>query len=346
MKEMTSRTAHQEHFNNLLTNLRRFDEERVDFLTPLKTLKVNDAGQLVHQQERRQDFYNLSDFSKGQFANKLLWGIPYHYCQKIPNDLYAHNCNYQLDKMIEEDRKALDKELLIRTHNNNALGILTKAYKKLDNYDVVLAVGNAIKSLGLSGDFEIKQLNNSSEYFSAKFVLKDDFIVGNTNGKPDIHRIGWIITNSEVGKSALRVTAYIWRLVCSNGLIRQVSEHKAFKQVHLSHLSQQELFGKIDNAIFMSIEEAKKTIERLVEAKEVKFDNVEKEIERLTERYKFTLDFSDRVLKTVQAENDNTKFGIIQAITDNAKYSGSVEALNKFETIAGEYLGKKLVLAV
>ncbi|HEY5284669.1 MAG TPA: DUF932 domain-containing protein, partial [Polyangia bacterium] len=67
--------------------------------------------------------------------------------------------------------------------------------------------------------------DESSQYAA---VNREDVDLG--IAKPDHHRNGFLIANSETGSRSLTLLVWIWRLVCTNGLIAPLSS--VFRMIH------------------------------------------------------------------------------------------------------------------
>jgi hypothetical protein len=109
---------------------------------------------------------------------------------------------------------------LIRTLDGSVRAVLSDSYRPLDNFDLAEAVLPTL--LGVEAEVI------SCEVTESRFYLKA--VTRRVEGevKPgDIIRAGLVVSNSEVGHGSLRVEALDYRLVCTNGMIREAAVRKA-----------------------------------------------------------------------------------------------------------------------
>jgi len=149
-----------------------------------------------------------------QLATKLK--IPYVYYKRMLNEdslLLEQNINTWLSKE--------ERDFLVRNLDNKARAFLSSKYRCLDNFDLVFMMLDEIKKR----EGEIKQtfVSDTNIYIKAVTPKEVEVDVG------DIIQSGIIVSNSEVGRGALTVNPFIYRLVCENGMIASES----LRKVHL-----------------------------------------------------------------------------------------------------------------
>jgi len=177
---------------------------------------------------------SLTPWATGQLCARL--SIPTPYFKRCPPCLRDSQVNYWLRYAPaptgEEDEDAgpfaepdephlaagWDDTWLLRGRKDRLRGILSSRYAALDNAQLL----DALRPLLLDRQerLEVKDFALSEESLHlrlvdpqlAREVLKDDRLM-----------VGFHVSNSEVGRHSVRVDALVWRLVCSNGLIRLVN---------------------------------------------------------------------------------------------------------------------------
>lgn len=180
-------------------------------------------------------------------------GIPKRYYDKM---LTGGHSNL-LDKNVTHWLKANGEVgYLVRTFidpikkTGIARALLSDRFLTLDNYDVLLAVLEAIRNAGIPPDFFKIEGNITDKGFYARFsvpsievdapnLLKQYRVPNGDNSKTGIIA-GFIITNSEVGFRRFTISPRAVILRCNNGL---TFIDDAFNQVHLG--SQMEKFTEI-----------------------------------------------------------------------------------------------------
>jgi hypothetical protein len=142
-------------------------------------------------------------------------GIPKPYYDRMladAPDLLAANVNRWLT--AQPVRK------LVRTLDGAARAILSDSYRPLDNFDLAEAVLPTLVGV----EAEVVSCDVTDARFYLKAVTKR--VEGEV--KPgDVIRAGLVVSNSEIGHGALRVEALDYRLVCTNGMIREAAVRKA-----------------------------------------------------------------------------------------------------------------------
>lgn len=186
-----------------------------------------------------------------------------------------------------------------------------------------------------------------------------------TRGKEvdDILQFGVMVTNSEVGASAVRVTPFVYRLVCTNGLVSmqslaQVKKNHIGKQI--KGLSGSEVTSDgTSNAAFLAevrtmVAEAlnnagvAKTIADQFKA--AKKDNILGDPGAVMRNIGKTMNLAASEVKTMaqylMSNGDLNRFGVVNAITQYAarNKSANYDRITEIEAIGGSVLnmGKAL----
>jgi hypothetical protein len=142
-------------------------------------------------------------------------GIPKPYYDRMLEqqpDLLARNVNTWL--------QAQPAKRLVRTLDGQVRALLSDSYRPLDNLDLAEAV--------LPKLIDLQATVLSGEVTESRFYLKA--VTPRISGEVkvgDVLQAGVVISNSEVGHGSLRVEALDYRLVCTNGMIRETAVRKA-----------------------------------------------------------------------------------------------------------------------
>ncbi len=184
-----------------------------DFVVNLKALTVKEsvrtfpALQVLEKDEALQ----LTDHSLNQLCGRLEIGTLYiNKCLPVSQSLVAHNLNF----WISNNK---DRDLMLRTYENfdkskNVRAILSNRYKMIDAHHVLNPALSKIMDLG--AEFKYSHYDGDRLNVTATLpklegeVQKDDIIQG-----------GITITNSEIGNGGLLIQPFLYRLVCTNGMV-------------------------------------------------------------------------------------------------------------------------------
>lgn len=190
------------------------------------------------------DHYPLSHWGSLQLADKC--GIPRKYYEAMLAagmvELTAENVNAWLSK--QGDRR------LVRIADGRIRAVLSDRYRVLDNYDLAFLTMERAKQ----HNAQVQRCDLTETRMYVKLVVPGYAEYLNEQGKAqpqsghvklsdlnldkDPHVPGLIISNSEVGDGAFRVEPFVFRLVCSNGLIGESSLYKV-------HLGQRMEIGEL-----------------------------------------------------------------------------------------------------
>jgi hypothetical protein len=134
--------------------------------------------------------------------------------------------------------------------------------------------------------------------------------------KPDRHRNGFLIANSEVGARSLSLLVWIWRLVCTNGMVAASS--KIFRMIHRKRKDGL-IEEKLGNAIHQLPEQWKRTEGTLRSARLDPVEDPHAALEVLVTAHPQLRPISDSVYEAYEQDPEPNRFGLVQAITRAAQ---------------------------
>ena len=184
-----------------------------DFVVNLKALTVKESARTFPavQVLGNDEALQLTDHSLNQLCGRLEIGTLYiNKCLPVSQSLVAENLNFWIDHNKERD-------LMLRTYENfdkskNVRAVLSNRYKMIDAHHVLNPALNKIMDLG--AEFKYSHYDGDRLNVTATLpklegeVQKDDIVQG-----------GITITNSEIGNGGLLIQPFIYRLVCTNGMV-------------------------------------------------------------------------------------------------------------------------------
>ena len=317
--------------------LQRQRLNRQDFLADTRSLEVesNDYGSTLHLSLDGKTYgFQIGELAHQQIASRL--NIPYRYYQKMQEevpDLLDRNINTWLNEKPERR--------IIRVLDGKVRAFLSDRYRRLDNLELCAAVLPVIQEMQGS---QIESCEVTLIHLYLKVVnrrVKAEVKVG------DVVQASFVVSNSEVGLGSLRVEPLVFRLVCKNGLICKDLAQKKYhvgRQVNASEDSAYELYSdatlalddkvffmKVQDVVRSAVNEAKfmLTVNKLRESTQIplKHEPV-KAVELLAD--KFQLTESER--------GDNSRYGLVNAVTAASKIAKSYERATDLERIGGEIL--------
>lgn len=148
---------------------------------------------------------------------------------------------------------------------------------------------------------------------------------------------GLTVDSSDVGRSSLKVKFFIWKQVCTNGLIIPTTKAELFTQKHVGITSEE--FGKSLSAGLEQVDDLKRKIgEWIEEARTIPTDtDMEALTETIREKTGLSEDDSNEVISFMVANYSPTKWGLINGLTEIAQ-KFEFERQAELEEIAGNWL--------
>jgi len=197
----------------MLNNINEDTKNKRDYLVDMKSIKVetnNFVYPSISVDHLTTGSYVLTDHSLNQLCGKLEIGTQYlRKCLPVSQELVAHNLNFWINNSKE-------KELMLRTYDtapiNEARAICSNRYKRIDNDVVANHSLNKLMDLGL----DIKYSHYDRDTLNITAVNQK--LEGEVY-KGDVVQSGITITNSEIGSGSLIIQPFIYRLVCTNGMV-------------------------------------------------------------------------------------------------------------------------------
>lgn len=295
--------------------------------------------------------FGLNSWSKSQWCGKMN-GLTPKYWDECPAWLKAANGNHWLKEMVKDlEKKAANRktepnfatkgngELLFRVREggvdtegnelgNTIRGIMSDKYAKFDDIKLVEMLMTILEDKELQfQDMKIAKYHRDDLGFHIRLLTNEAIEIGeevkgytkSDRGRKDMHFRGIMIENSEVGRKSIRIKPFIWRQVCSNGLIAYNfdADTVAFKQRHIG-ITEEEIRDNVATAMGQALDATAAMIERLKKAKSSEVMEAKKAfdlIERFSKESKYDKKFTALVHEQYAKEKKNA-FGIVQAFTE------------------------------
>jgi len=164
--------------------------------------------------------HNIRPVAQRSISNRL--GIPYPYLRRCPPDVQALNLNHWITQEKNE-------QLLFRFDGQDVRALFTTKYIPVDNFEVM----ERLDSLNYRPDTEV-QCHLDPDFMSLS--IPDGAKAFDING--DKFKPGISISNSEVGLASLSISAFVLRLICTNGLVAKSDVSASYRHVSTKILSE------------------------------------------------------------------------------------------------------------
>lgn len=262
------------------------------------------------------DTYPLKPIAQQSIANRL--GIPIQYLKRCPEDIQAVNMNHWI-------RYEKNEELFFRFDGNRVRAIFTPRYIPTDNMEVL----RKLESLNYHPDTRV-QCNLDDEFMSLSIPDgRQTFTIYKERITPGIS-----VSNSEVGLSSLSISAFLLRLVCTNGMISKTQVSASYRHISAKILSS--LPGVLKNVseeLILQKEQIKFSLESRVE-------NPESTIESFNRQFMLKKVEKEAVVWALPMEYGFTMFSLVNVYTKAAQYKAlPAESSFRLEKVGGAILG-------
>ena len=255
--------------------------------------------------------FSLSPLALSQVCRKL--GLPAAYLAKCPPHLLDANLNHWLEQQRIGHRLSSadddpDSAWLVRSKGTKARGVLSDRYGKLDNRQVL----DTLMPLVSAGGYGVGLTQLTDESFHLRLVqpaIYRDVLPG------DRLCVGIHISNSEVGLRACTVDALVYRVICSNGLIRKVNSRSLLRQRHL-YVSSERFASLLGEALREAVVVAAGFLEQMALAVRTPVPDPIHAVEVLGDAWGLSQTVRDQVLFTLHGEaSAESAYGLVNAFT-------------------------------
>ncbi|SHJ72941.1 protein of unknown function [Desulfatibacillum alkenivorans DSM 16219] len=286
-----------------------------DDLVPVKDIRFEGIDNMFIGEER----HPVRTTAQRQIATRL--GVPYSYLSKCDADLQTENLGYWLAREKND-------EFFVRFDGTEVRALFTPRYQPVDNIRVM----ERLEQMGFGPDMKI-QLALDAEFFSLSIPDHEKtFVVGND----DKLTPGITVCNSEVGRAALSIAAFVLRLVCTNGLIAKTAVSASYRHISAKVMEVfpetfQQVAGELDvqqTRFRLSMESQVENPSNTIHSFNRQFQLADPEIQAVDWAY------------PQEMENPATMFNVVNTYTKASQAPGlNAEASHRLGRVGGAILG-------
>lgn len=265
-----------------------------------------------------------TSWATAQFCQRL--GIPTAYFRRCPTELQ----DFQFNHWIAADGSQSEKWFL-RARGSQLRGVLTSRYTPLDNYELMEAV------LPIAAErFQVSWFALTEESLHLRLI---DPRLGREVLPDDRLTVGVHVANSEVGLRAVTIDALVYRLVCTNGLIRLVKGKSLLHRRHVS-IDRTDLPATLSRAMHEATAVAAGFIEQMLWSTKQAVTDVEQTIRTIGSQWNLSRATQEQIqvrLALERPSQQETVYGLANAITNVAQ---SLPADDRYdlEALAGRLI--------
>ena len=263
------------------------------------------------------EVFPVNPRAQSMIANRLR--IPHNYLKRCSPSIQARNLNHHIDKQKE------DREFFVRFDGEEVRAIFTQRYKPMDNVEVL----NQLEMFGIGPNTKVQSQVDSN--FLSISIPNEEQTFNIARG--DLVTPGISICNSEVGVSSLRISAFLLRLLCTNGMVAQVGHTNAFK--HISRKAIQE-FPQVINQVGEQAQILQKQFKLSIESK---VDHPHESLSAFNAKFQLAKAEVEAVDWGYEEEPGETMFHIVNAYTKGAQHETlHPESSYRLQHVGGQIL--------
>ncbi len=288
--------------------------ENYDELVPVADISFPDGLESVSIAGERRP---LRENAQRQLSNRL--GIPFPYLNRCPADLQAENLHHWL---LREP----NNEMFFRFSGPHVRAVFTPKYRCVDNHELI----ERLNSLGYDQSTPV-QVRIDQSFMSIS--IPDGRKTFDLDGNGDRVIPGLCVSNSEVGLASVSVTAFLLRLVCTNGMLAKTSSSTSKRHVSSFILENLPVMAETATRQLSEMQHQFRV------SMDSAIDNPEATFAALNRQYLVTEDEAKAVEWGFHQEPGKTMFHIANGYTRAPQFPGlSAHSCHKLEKVGGQVL--------
>lgn len=324
-------------FSDFVDNVKRQAETKKDIVKPESEIRLKDAGTLKDGTTLTKSGLNslrmFTDIPSSMISFLEERGYDEELVRFVNDELDIREQNWKNDGKEPRDfrlRMRQDDE-----GNEIVRAIVSGRYGVIDNHQAIEFIADALPSLQ---DTLASHVFNDGDDIYGNVLIPD-----NMKSEPDSdYGVGIAFRNSEIRNATFRVSPFLFRAICLNGMIwGRANSEIQINQKHLGNIDTTSLRREVRHAINIALTQGNDLLALMNHAKNVKVKNPVAVIAQLSRDNKMTMDqgriwhkgYLDSLDEKTGHVNENTAFGIVNGLTRSAQnYKGATR--EQMETIA------------
>jgi hypothetical protein len=222
---------------------------------------------------------------------------------------------------------------------DNVRAVVSGRYGVIDNHEAMEMIANALPSMT---DALASHISNDGDDIFGNVLLPDYM-----KSEPDSdYGVGIAFRNSEIKNSTFKVSPFLFRAICLNGMIWGKEDSKnQINQKHLGNINRAELQEQVTHAVMVALTQGNDLLTLLGHSKQVKVERPLQVIAQLSINEGLTIEqgrawhkgYLESLNEASGDLHERSAFGVINGLTRSAQeYKGSMR--ENMETIASKIL--------
>jgi hypothetical protein len=332
-------------FSDFVSTVKKQAENKRDIVKPESEIRLKDAGTLID---------GMTINKSGMNSLRMFTDIPSSMITFLEERGYDEELvrfmNNELDlreeKWANDGKEPRDFRIRIR-HDNNGddviRAIVSERYGVIDNHEAMEMIAEALPSLK---DALASHIFNDGDDIYGNVLVPDHM-----KSEPDSdYGVGIAFRNSEIRNATLKVSPFLFRAICLNGMIWGRSNSEiTINQKHFGNIDRDNLRSQIKNAVAVALTQGNSLLTLLNLSQKVKVENPLSVIAQISRDQKMSIEqgkawhkgYLDTLSETKGDIADKTAFGIVNGLTRSAQNfkGGTREAM---ETTASYILSPSI----
>lgn len=332
---------------DVLQRLRESHERKFDEVLGLQQLQLDEDCRLAH---------NGAEFTgRGFAALAHLVDMP----PAVVNWLSARDYDRELSRFINgellrlqsEDSQAnrADRRIFARFRGDengrlHCRALFSDRYAAVDSWPLMQMVSDSLTREEQETARVHRLSYDGDELTASLFWAGSERVV---NG--EAYRVGVAVQTSEVGTLRLRVSAWVGRLVCANGLIVNSELGEFVSRRHVGRIDMQELALGVRGAVACAMEKSDRALAQLDSSRTIHVADADRSIVQVSRELKLTRDQTRAWIEGHQATLDEpsvsevSAFSLVNGLTRGAQ-NPEFDATTRtyLESLAGRVLAPSL----
>ncbi len=259
-------------------------------------------------------------------------GMPVEYVSGLDPKMAARLIAYERKrKKVDE----FDRAFVLRGWRDLVRGVVSPAYVPIDDLEALLALEEALAGKPVTVRDAFVGLTRTEVRLTLDRVSSD---LGRSRRGKDRAHAGLYFVNSEVGAGSLTLSGFVFRMVCSNGMIGG-GWQPFFRQRHIN-VKREEALARFRWAVGEAEQASRQAMEQLGEAvdRPVK-GGARFALKQLAVRLRLSRQATEELLRCYEWDPHDSLFGVVNALSRLAR-SRPQEERFRLERFAAEVLSR------
>ncbi len=338
---------HCQALPDILERLRESHERKFDEVLSLTQLQLDDECRLVRNGAK----FTGRGFSALAHLTDMPPAVVHWLTARDYDRELSRFVNAELLRLQSEDLQACRAERRVFARFRGEVdgrlfcrGLFSDRYAAVDSWPLMQMVADALTREEQGAARVHRLFYDGDELTTNLFWPGCERVV-----KGEVYRVGVAVQTSEVGTLRLRVSAWIGRLVCANGLIVNSELGEFVSRRHVGRIDMVELAQGVRGAVACAMEKADRALLQLDSSRAIHVADADRAIVQLSRELKLTKDQTRAWMEGHEATlgepsvGEVSAFSLVNGLTRGAQ-NDEFEATTRsyMESLAGRVLAPSL----